>query len=137
TGEGAMTDEVYRGIFNTGAELSFKASRLWPAVQNDLFEVNGLRHIIEPSINYVFVPSPTHLTNDLPQFDYELPTLRLLPIDFPDYNAIDSIDSQNVVRFGLHNRVQTKRQDQIQDLLDWNVYTDWRIRPNRNQGTFA
>ena len=138
TGPGAVTDEVYRGVFNTGAEVSFKASRLWPAVQNKLFDLDGLRHIIEPSVNYVFVPTPNyHGTNDLPQFDYELPSLRLLPIEFPDYNAIDSIDSQNVLRFGLHNKLQTKRQGEVVNLLDWNLYTDWRLRPRPGQTTFA
>ena len=82
SGPGATTDEQYRGVFNTGAELSFKASRLWPTVENSLFDVDGLRHIIQPSANYVFVPSPSVAPNQLPAFDYELPSLRLLPIEF-------------------------------------------------------
>ena len=138
SGPGATTDEVYRGVFNTGAEVSFKASRLWPAVQNKFFDLDGLRHIVEPSVNYVFVPTPNYRgTNDLPQFDYELPSLRLLPNEFPDYNAIDSVDSQNVLRFGLHNKLQTKRHGEVVNLLDWNLYTDWRLRPRQEQTTFA
>ena len=137
TGEGATTDELYRGVVNTGAELSFKASRVWPGVRNDLFQIDSLRHIIEPSVNYVFVPSPSHTPEQLPQFDYELPSLRLLPIEFPDYNSIDSIDSQNVIRFGLRNRFQTKREGRIEELLNWQVYTDWRLRPNSTQKTFG
>ncbi|MGD0262125.1 MAG: LPS assembly protein LptD [Verrucomicrobiota bacterium] len=138
TGPGATTDELYRGVFNTGAEVSFKASQLWPGVQSDFFQADGLRHIFEPSVNYVYVPRPNYAgTNDLPQFDYELPSLRLLPIDFPDYNSIDSIDSQNVVRLGLHNKLQTKREGQTVNLVDWNIYTDWRLQPNSQQTTFA
>jgi lipopolysaccharide assembly outer membrane protein LptD (OstA) len=137
SGPGATTDEQYRGVFNTGAEISFKASRLWPGVENKFFEVDGLRHIIQPSANYVFVPSPSVAPNQLPQFDYELPSLRLLPIEFPDYNAIDSIDSQNAIRWGLHNKLQTKRDGQVVNLVDWNVYTDWRIKPRSDQTTFS
>lgn len=137
SGPGAKTDEQYRGVFNTGAEFSFKASRLWPGVENSLFDVDGLRHIIEPSANYVFVPSPSAAPNQLPAFDYELPSLRLLPIEFPDYNAIDSIDSQNVIRWGLHNKLQTKRDGQVVNLLDWNVYADWRLKPRSDQTTFS
>ena len=59
----------------------------------------------------------------MPQFDYELPSLRLLPIEYPEYNSIDSIDSQNVLRFGLRNQLQTKREGQVEDLLDWQMYT--------------
>ena len=137
SGAGATTDETSREVFNTGAELSFKASRLWPATQNKLLEIDGLRHIIEPSMNYVYVPSPNARPPELPQFDYELPSLRLLPIEFPDYNAIDSIDSQNVIRFGLRNKLQTKRQGRVENLLNWDLYTDWRLRPRDNQTTFA
>ena len=138
TGPGATTDELTRGVFNTGAEFSFKASQLWPAAQSEFFQVDGLRHIIEPSLNYVFVPNPNYVgTNELPQFDYELPSLRQLPIDFPDYNSIDSIDSQNVARLGLHNKLQTKREGKLVNLVDWDVYTDWRLQPNAQQTTFS
>jgi LPS-assembly protein len=138
TGPGATTDERSRGVFNTGAELSFKASQLWPSVQSEFFEADGLRHIIQPSLNYVYVPRPNYAgTNELPQFDYELPSLRQLPIDFPDYNSIDSIDSQNVLRMGLHNKLQTKREGKLVNLVDWDVYTDWRLRPNAQQTTFS
>ena len=115
-GPGAMTTEHNRTLFNTGAELTFKASRVWPAVSSSFFEMNGLRHIIQPSINYVYVPRPSVAPQQLPQFDTELPTTRLLPIEFPDYNAIDAIDAQNVLRLSLHNKFQTKRKDGVANL---------------------
>jgi LPS-assembly protein len=88
-------------------------------------------------MNYVYVPTPNARPPDLPQFDYELPSLRLLPNEFTDYNAIDSIDSQNVIRFGLRNKLQTKRQGKVENLLYWDLYTDWRLRPREDQTTFA
>ena len=136
-GPGATTDETDRRVFNTGAEVSTKASRLWPGVRNSLLDLDGLRHIIEPSIDYDYVPTPNVRPTQLPQFDYELPSLRLLPIEFPEYNSIDSIDSQNVMRFGLRNRLQTKRDGgTVEDLLDWQLYLDWRLKPQANQETF-
>jgi lipopolysaccharide assembly outer membrane protein LptD (OstA) len=137
SGPGATTDEVYRGVFNTGAEVSFKASRTWPALQSPFLEVDGLRHIVEPSVNYVYVPTPNAQPPELPQFDYELQSLRLLPIEFPDYNSIDSIDTQNVLRFGLRNKLQTKRNGAVVNLLNWDIYTDWRLKPLPGQTTFA
>lgn len=137
-GPGATTSEHYRSVFNTGAEVSTKASRLWAGVQNRFFDVDGIRHIVEPSINYVYVPSPSTPPSQLPQFDYELTnSLRLLPIEFPEYNAIDSIDSQNVIRYGLQNRLQTKRDGKIDELASWAVYMDWRLKPRSGQGTFS
>jgi hypothetical protein len=137
SGPGGTNDEVYRGVFNTGAEVSFKASRLWSHATNSLLALDGLRHIVEPSVNYVYVPTPNDRPPDLPQFDYELPSLRLLPIEYTDYNSIDSIDSQNVLRFGLRNKLQTKRAGQLENLLYWDLYTDWRLNPRSDQETFA
>jgi LPS-assembly protein len=136
-GPGATTTEEYRGVFNTGAEVSFKAARLWPEFQSKTFDADGLRHIVEPSANYVYVPSPSEPPSRLPQFDYELPSLRLLPIEYPDYNAIDSVDSQNVIRWGLHNRLQTKRAGAVVNLVNWDLYTDWRLKPRSDQTTFS
>jgi lipopolysaccharide assembly outer membrane protein LptD (OstA) len=137
SGEVVSTNDIHREVFNTGAEISFKASRTWPTVRNDLLQLDGLRHIIEPSVNYVFVPAPNHRPSDLPQFDYETASLLPLPIEFPDYNAIDSIDSQNVLRFSLRNRLQTKRAGGLDDLLNWEIFTDWRLRPRDDQTTFS
>src|SRR4030095_3103379 len=62
---------------------------------------------------------------------------KLQPIDFPDYNSIDSVDSQNTFRFGLHNKLQTKRKNGIDNLLNWQLYTDWRVKPRPDQRTYS
>lgn len=136
-GEDTTFDDRSRFVFNTGAEVSMKASRVWRNAASKFWEVDELRHIIQPVVNYVFVPSPNNTPNELPRFDREIPSLRLLPINYPDYNAIDSIDSQNVLRFTLWNKLQTKREDGIQNLVNWGLYTDWRINPRPGQTTFA
>ena len=134
--DGVSVGDQNRGVFNTGAEVNFKASKVWQDVEHSWLDVSGLRHIVVPSVNYVYVPEPSVRPNRLPQFDTELPSPRLLPIEFPDYNAVDSVDSQSTLRFGLHNKLQTKREGQVADVLDWNLYTDWRLRPRPGQGTF-
>jgi len=117
-------------------DVSFKASRLWAGATNSLLQIDGLRHIIEPSASYVFIPRPDTSPPQLPQFDSESPSPLLLPIELPDYNDIDSIDSENVIRFGLRNTLQTKRGGEIEHLIDWNILLDWRLRPNATQQTF-
>lgn len=136
TGPGGVNSEHYRKVFNTGVNVSFKASQLWAGATNSWLAVDGLRHIFEPSMDYVFVPRPSTTLTHLPQFDSDVPSLQILPIDFPDYNNIDSIDSENVMRFGLRNTLQTKRDGEIQNLLDWNLLLDWRLNPNAGQRTF-
>jgi hypothetical protein len=130
---GAPNSDVYREVFNTGIGTSFKASSLWADATNSFLEVDGLRHIIEPSANYVFVPDPSTPPAQLPQFDGEIPSLMPLPVQFPDYNSIDSIDTMNVVRFGLRNTLQTKRNGQLDNLVNWNVMLDWRLDPKPGQ----
>ena len=136
-GDKATTQEQYRTVFNTGVEFSTKMSRIFHEPRNRFFDITELRHIMEPSVNYVFVPEPSAVPRELPQFDSELPSYRLMPIEYPDYNSIDSIDSQNVLRFGLRNKLQTKRKDKIDNVVNWALYTDWRVRPRNNQTTFA
>ena len=130
-GPGATTSDTTRTVFNTGMSTSFKASQLWSGATNSLLQVDGLRHVIEPSVNYVFVPRPSVAPSQLPQFDYDLPSLLLLPINYPDYANIDSVDSQNVLRFGVRNTLETKRNGQVQNLVDWNLMLDWNLTPNR------
>jgi hypothetical protein len=132
---GQPNSEVYREVLNTGVRVGFQASQLWPDATNTLLQVNGLRHIIEPSADYVFVPDPSVPPAQLPPFDAERPSLMLSPVDFPDYNSIDSIDTMNVIRFGLRNILQTKRNGQLDDLVNWNVLLDWRLDPRPGQAS--
>ena len=136
-GPGANTQQINRAILNTGGEISTKASRTWAGVRHGMFDLDGLRHIVEPSANFVYVPKPDARPGEIPQFDSEIASLHLLPIEMPDYNAIDSVDSQNVVRIGLRNRLQTKRDGQLEDWLDWNVFSDLRLSRAAGQNTFS
>jgi LPS-assembly protein len=130
---GMPNSEVIRSVFNTGVAVSFKASSLWADATNSFLQVDGLRHIIEPSANYVYVPDPSTPPAQLPPFDGEIPSLMLSPVMFPDYNSIDSIDTMNVIRFGLQNILQTKRNGQLDDLVNWNLMLDWRLDPKPGQ----
>lgn len=136
-GGGATTSEETRGVFNTGAEVTTKMSRLWPDVESSFWDVKGLRHIFQPAVNYVYVPRPSVRPPLLPQFDYELDSIRLLPVEFPDYNSIDTIDSQSTLRLGLFNKLQTHREGQLANIIQWNAYTDWRLDKQPGQQTFS
>ena len=131
-GPAIHTNAQVRGVFNTGAEISFKASRVYSEFENDLLDAHELRHIIEPDIDYVYVPAPTRSPSQLPQFDYRSPSLRLQPIDFPDDNSIDSINNMNVMRLTLRNRLQTKRADGVEDMVNLAIYADWNLSPGTN-----
>jgi lipopolysaccharide assembly outer membrane protein LptD (OstA) len=126
------TNQQLRAVFNTGVDVSFKASQVYRDAESSFLDVHELRHIIEPEIDYAYVPAPTRSPGQVPQFDYQSPSLRLLPIEFPDYNDIDSIGGMNVVRLMLRNKLQTKRDNGVQDLVNWALYTDWNLHPGTN-----
>jgi LPS-assembly protein len=134
---GQPNSDVTREIFNTGIGTSFKASQTWAGATNSLLQVDGIRHIIEPSANYVYVPDPSVPPGALPQFDAEQPSLMLLPDTFPDYNNIDSIDTQNAIRFGLRNTLQTKRDGKLDNLFSANMLIDWRLDSKNGQENFG
>jgi LPS-assembly protein len=125
-------------VFNTGTEVSFTTSRLWAGAHSDFFDLDGVRHIAQPFVDYVYIPHIGPTPSQLPQFDY-LPTnlLRLAPIEFPDNNSIDSLEGENTIRYGIRNRIQTKRNGELDDVVDWNVVMDWHLRHREDQTTFS
>jgi len=131
-GPATATNAQARGVFNTGVDFSLKASRVYRNLQSQFWDVEDLRHIIEPDINYAYVPAPSRPASDLPQFDTAMPTLRQLPLEAPEYNSIDSIGEQNVLRLTLRNKLQTKRRNGVEDLINLAVYTDWNLTPGTN-----
>jgi LPS-assembly protein len=126
------TNAQSRGVFNTGVDFSLKASRLYADTDSSFWDLHGVRHIVEPDINYAYVPAPSRSPSQLPQFDTELPGLRLLPMEYPDYNSIDSIGKQNFIRLTLRNILQTRREAGLSDFVNWAVYTDWNLTPGTN-----
>jgi len=124
-------NDALRGVFNTGMEASFKIHKTWSDINNEKWEIDGLRHVMIPSANFAYIPKPNYTPGQLYQFDYQLPSTQLAPIDFPQYNSVDTINKQNVVRLGVRNKIQTQRSStkttkdkRTLDLLDWNLYAD-------------
>jgi len=103
---------VPRTVFYTGAGASTKFYRIYNVNTGFLgMAIDGLRHIITPSVAYTYNHEPTVSSSRL---------LQLNPID-----PIDSIDVNNSVALGLSNKLQTKRNGQTVNLLDWRVTTNY------------
>lgn len=132
---GGSLEEQRREVFHAGMEANFRASRTYNAITNRFWSIRGLRHIVQPSINYAYIPEPSTLPSMLPRLDGELPSLWQLPLQFPDYNSIDSIDAQNILRLGLRNKLQTKRgpNNTVQSFVAWNLFADWSINHQPTQ----
>ena len=121
---------VFRPVFNAGLETSFKVARNFEWMQSRLLGLDGVRHIFQPyaNLSYVYAGGPN--PNQIFQFDRYTPnnpnnlttsgfqpsSTQLQPLDFPQFAAIDSIDTWAIMRLGVRNRLQTRRDD---DTHDW------------------
>jgi LPS-assembly protein len=119
-----VTDPKARLAADAGLEGDFKISRTWLNVNAPNLGINGIRHEIEPFFDAQYAPSPTVSPNDIRGFDDRLYSTQLQPLDWTEYNSIDSIDRQAVVRFGLWNKIQTKRDGANYDLVTLQTYAD-------------
>lgn len=113
-----------RTVVNAGVEASFKISRTWESAQNRFLGLDGLRHIIQPFVNFSYVTGDQLNPAELLQFDRYQPSTQLRPIDFPQFTAIDSIDNWNIARVGVRNRLQTRRDDSTTNWLELETYFD-------------
>ncbi len=118
------TDATPRLAGDIGLKGDFKISRTWLNVSAPNLGIDGIRHVVEPYFDAQYAPSPTVTPNDIRGFDNRLYSTQLQPIDWTEYNSIDSIDKQAVVRFGVWNKIQTKRDGVNYDLLTLQTYAD-------------
>lgn len=133
--------QLFRPVVNAGLEVSFKASRAYEQIQSRAWGLDGLRHILQPYLNLSFVESGAD-SKDVLKFDRLQRSTQPPPIDFTTFNSIDSITDWNVVRLGIRNRLQTRRDNATFNWLELNTFVDLRIdapdfglEPDR--GTFS
>lgn len=99
-------DSRTRGVYNAGFDAFTKISKTWENVTNEFWDINKLRHVIEPAVEYTIVGHPSVDPDELLKFD-----------------GIDSIDRANSFRLSLRNKLQTQRDKQTADLIDLEVFT--------------
>lgn len=153
------TGTTVRPIFNTGIEGSFKIARNFEGVQSRLLGLDGLRHVFQPygNLSYVYAGGPN--VNQVFQFDRYIPngpnnltrsgyqpsSTQLQPLNFPQFAAIDTIESWTIMRLGVRNRLQTRRDegthdwfyvDSFIDINGVNPYQNGSISNFNNRFTF-
>lgn len=101
-----------RGIFHVGLDLSTKFSRSWPDVYSDALGLDGLRHVVQPYVNYSYLDS--NQPANFPSIDRLSPTTRPRSIDPAFFTAVDDMRSWNITRLGVRNVLQTRRDYQSQ-----------------------
>lgn len=93
-----------------GVEVSTKFYRVWPDLTHETLNLDGLRHIVKPYVNYTFAPDPTEDRENLYFFD-----------------EVDRLAEQNFVRVGVDQRLQTRRHQRIYTLARIQSYADFHF----------
>jgi len=114
---------IFRPVFNAGFEVSTKWSRAFEQVQSRSFGLDGLRHVVQPFANAAYTYSGEDPVNIL-QFDRLNRSTQLPPVDYPEFNSIDTIDTNTTIRLGIRNRLQTRRDNETFNWLELNTYFD-------------
>lgn len=111
-----------RATGELGLEANTKIYQSWYDVKSAMMELNGLRHVIVPYINYNYIPEPTVSRDKLFYFD-----------------DVDRITEQNFVRVGWKHRLQTRRGGwQKQQIYNWATlenYADFHFARERGVKT--
>ncbi len=98
-----------RGYGDFGVDLKFTAYSQ-SDYKNEIWNIDGLRHIFEPVISYRFVPdldsAAANAIHDVPAFSN-----YLTPIDLEDRRDIDTIGEHHVTRMQFRNRIQTRDKE--------------------------
>ncbi len=122
-----LAGPLWRPIFNTGVESSFKLSRVYN-FQSRFLGLDRLQHIIQPYVNFAYVEDLNKQTRVPLPADRRQPTTALDPIDFPQFTAIDSIRPSTAVRMGVRQRFQTKRDALTFNWLELDSYFQRNIK---------
>jgi len=122
-------------------ELGFDADLKMSAVfnyDNPLWHIDGLRHLLTPTLSYRFIPDGDKAADWIPPIDRNTFTNYLPVMELGDMRAIDQLQASNVVRLGINNTLQT-RDDTYgsRDLLSFNVDEDFRFQRAAGQTDFS
>lgn len=119
--------DKFRVAGEIGLEANTKIYRSWNDYKSPFLELDGLRHVMAPYLNYTFIPRPSVDRSHLYYFD-----------------DIDRIKEQNFVRLGIKNRLQTRRGNyKKQDIYTWasmENYVDFHFNQEEgfnNMGDFG
>jgi hypothetical protein len=118
---------AFRVVANYGVEVSAKISKAYEKIQIRALGLDGVRHVIQPYVNYSGVYNFGPKPEDILQFDRVVQSTQLLPLNFPQFTAVDSIDTWNIVRIGNRQRFETRRDNGTMQWLSLESFMDINI----------
>ena len=106
----AKGGDVARLAWEFGAEWKTAIRSDWADWKLETLNLNGAQHVLEPYINYTYAPDPSHDRDHIYFFD-----------------ELDRLDRQHFIRFGLDQRLITRRNEGVSTYLRLQSYYDFHF----------
>ncbi len=100
-------DDYTRTIGEVGFDASLLASGTFD-YKNPLWEIDGLRHLLQPKLSYRYAPEAADGRAYIPPIDSRVFSTYLQPLSIGDSRNIDDLTALNTFRFSIDNTLQTR-----------------------------
>jgi LPS-assembly protein len=122
-------DTHTRTIGEVGFDARLLASGTFDC-KSEAWEVDGLRHLIEPRLSYRYAPKAGDGRAYIPPIDTRVFSTALQPLSIGDSRNIDDLTALNTLRLSLDNTLQTRdRAYGSRNLAALNFAADYRFDP--------
>ncbi|HEY8944901.1 MAG TPA: LPS assembly protein LptD, partial [Polyangiaceae bacterium] len=126
-------DDYTRTIGEVGFDARLLASGVFD-VKNEIWEIDGLRHLVEPKLSYRYAPKADRGRAYIPPIDRRVFSTYLQPLSIGDSRNIDDLDALNTLRLSLNNTLQTRDATYgSRNLAALNFAADYRFDPAAGQ----
>ncbi len=122
-------NEYTRTIGEVGFDARLLASGTTD-YKNEIWEIDGLRHLIEPKLSYRYAPEAAHGRAYIPPIDRRVFSTYLQPLSIGDSRNLDDLTALNTVRLSFNNTLQTRDANYgSRNLASLNFAADYRFEP--------
>ncbi|MBP5640330.1 MAG: LPS-assembly protein LptD [Victivallales bacterium] len=109
--------DVLRTAFEIGGELKNRMYSDWVDMNLDFIDGHGIRHVVEPYVNYTYAHDPSHDCDHLYFFD-----------------EIDRLERQHFIRLGVDQLWQTRIDGRVNTIARWQNYVDFHFDRGEESG---
>lgn len=120
-------DTYTRTLGEVGFDARLLASGTFD-VKSQVWEIDGLRHLVEPKLSYRYAPEAANGRAYIPPVDRRVFSTYLPPLSIGDSRTLDDLTALNTLRLSFNNTLQTRdRSYGSRNLASLNFAADYRF----------
>ena len=120
-------DTYTRTLGEVGFDARLLASGAFD-IKSQVWEIDGLRHLIEPKLSYRYAPEAATGRAYIPPIDRRVFSTYLPPLSIGDSRNLDDLTALNTLRLSFNNTLQTRdRSYGSRNLASLNFAADYRF----------